>query len=53
MENQLNDQDIGNIIAIIDAASQRGCFKASDMSAVGQLYEKLQKLLSVKETDKD
>jgi hypothetical protein len=45
----LTDTDIANILAIIDVASQRGCFKATDMTTVGQLYEKLQKLISSEE----
>ena len=36
--------DITNLQAVIDAASQRGTFKAADMMVVGSLFEKLQKI---------
>jgi hypothetical protein len=36
--------DITNLQAIIDAASQRGVFKPADMTTVGSLFEKLQKI---------
>lgn len=44
---QLSDLTLGDIVnlqAIIDAASQRGVFKAVDMTTVGSLFEKLQKI---------
>jgi hypothetical protein len=41
---ELSEVDLTNILAIIDIAAQKGCFKASDMATVGQLYEKIQKL---------
>ena len=37
----LNSQDLMNIITIIDLATQKGLFKAQDLTAVGQLYEKV------------
>ena len=38
---ELNSGDIQNLIAIIDLATQKGFFKASDLITIGQLYEKL------------
>jgi len=37
-------EDITNLQAVIDAASQRGVFKAADMMVVGSLFEKLRKI---------
>lgn len=37
----LTIQDLASIINIIDLASQRGAFKASEMTAVGTIYTKL------------
>lgn len=52
---ELNASDIQNLMVIIDLSTQRGVFKASDLVAVGQLYEKL-KTISEKlaaETEKN
>lgn len=52
---ELNAGDIVNLMTIIDLSTQRGVFKASDLVAVGQLYEKL-KTISEKlavETEKN
>ena len=38
---ELNHGDIQNLMVVIDLASQRGVFKATDLVAIGQLYEKL------------
>lgn len=38
---ELNAGDIQNLMVIIDLATQRGVFKAGDLVAIGQLYEKL------------
>jgi hypothetical protein len=38
---ELNSSDIQNLMVVIDMATQRGVFKASDLVAIGQLYEKL------------
>ncbi|NDG33423.1 hypothetical protein EB118_25635 [bacterium] len=38
---ELNQTDIQNLMVVIDIATQRGVFKASDLVAIGQLYEKL------------
>lgn len=38
---ELNQGDIQNLMVVIDMATQRGVFKASDLTAIGQLYEKL------------
>lgn len=39
-------QDLKNLKDIIDVASTRGAFKASEMMAVGQTYTKLEKFLA-------
>ena len=49
---QLTQTDIANLMAIVDMATQRGVFKASDLVAVGQLYEKL-KLIVETQTNKE
>ena len=38
---ELNAGDIQNLMVVIDMATQRGVFKAGDLVAIGQLYEKL------------
>jgi len=38
---ELNNGDIQNMMVVIDLATQRGVFKATDLVAIGQLYEKL------------
>lgn len=38
---ELNHGDIQNLMVVIDLATQRGVFKAGDLVAIGQLYEKL------------
>lgn len=42
---ELTVQDLTSLKTIIDIASQRGTFKASEMSAVGQVYTKLETFL--------
>ena len=42
MENsQLTLADLASLHSIIEAAASRGAFKASEMSKVGQVYDKL------------
>jgi len=50
---ELNKNDLANLATIIDLATQRGLFKASDLTAVAQLYEKLKNLIGepVEQTD--
>lgn len=50
---ELNKNDLVNLATIIDLATQRGLFKASDLSAIAQLYEKLKNLIGdpVEQTD--
>ena len=38
---ELNAGDIQNLMVVIDLATQRGVFKATDLIAIGTLYEKL------------
>ncbi len=44
--NQLNNNEITNLMAIIDMATQKGLFKAADLSTIGQLYDKLKAMSS-------
>jgi hypothetical protein len=37
----LNIQDLVGIKSVIDVATQRGAFKASEMEAVGKVYNRL------------
>jgi hypothetical protein len=41
----LTVQDLQNLKAIIDVASQRGAFKPNEMMTVGQTYSKLEAFL--------
>ena len=42
----LTIQDLGNLRAIIDVASQRGAFRATEMAAVGTTFNKLNDFLN-------
>lgn len=41
-----NRIDVTNMMNIIDVCTQRGAFQASELSGVGQLYDKLKSLIS-------
>jgi hypothetical protein len=43
---ELTVQDLQNLRAIIDVASQRGAFRAAEMSAVGAAFNKLDNFLN-------
>lgn len=43
---ELTIQDLGNLRAIIDVASQRGAFRAAEMAAVGTAFNKLNDFLN-------
>jgi hypothetical protein len=43
---ELTVQDLGNLRAIIDVASQRGAFRAAEMEAVGNAFNKLNNFLN-------
>lgn len=43
---ELTVQDLGNIRAIIDVASQRGAFRAAEMAAVGNVFNRLNDFLN-------
>ena len=43
---ELTIQDLGNLRAVIDVASQRGAFKAAEMAAVGTAFNKLNDFLN-------
>lgn len=46
MDSSLNMNDLQAILAIIDAASQKGVFRAQELTAVGFLYEKVARCLN-------
>lgn len=43
---ELTVQDLGNLRAIIDVAAQRGAFRAPEMEAVGNAFNKLNNFLN-------
>jgi hypothetical protein len=43
---ELTVQDLGNLRAIIDVASQRGAFRAAEMAAVGAAFNRLNDFLN-------
>jgi len=45
MDTQLTIADLASIHQLIDAACTRGAFKASEMRAVGETYDKLTRFL--------
>ena len=46
MENvQLTIGDMASLQSLLEAACNRGAFKAQEMSTVGQVYDKLSKFL--------
>ena len=46
MENaQLTIADLASLHSLIDAACTRGAFKATEMSRVGEIYDKLTRFL--------
>lgn len=46
VQPELTIQDLGNLRAIIDVASQRGAFRAAEMSAIGAAFNKLNDFLN-------
>jgi len=46
VQPELTIQDLGNLRAIIDVASQRGAFRAAEMAAVGTAFNKLNDFLN-------
>lgn len=44
---ELTVQDLGNLRAIIDVAAQRGAFRAPELEAVGNAFNKLNNFLNV------
>ena len=44
--NALSIGDLKNLSTILDIASSRGAFRASEMAGVGQIYNKLQGFLN-------
>ena len=53
MENsQLTLADLASIHSLIEAAASRGAFRASEMSQVGQVFDKLTAFLSAASAQK-
>jgi hypothetical protein len=44
--NNINLQDLQNVLVVIDLACSRGAVRAAELTAVGQLYDKIQKFVS-------
>ena len=44
-DSRLTITDLASVHSLLDAACSRGAFKASEMSQVGQLYDKLSAFL--------
>ena len=51
MENvQLTIADLASLKTLLEAAANRGAFKAAEMSTVGSVYDKLAKFIDVSTT---
>ena len=46
MDNQITIVDLARIRTMIETACERGAFRASEMSTVGEVYERLSAFLS-------
>ena len=51
-KQNLNPSDLISLKNIIDIASKRGAFRASEMTAIGQVYDKLDFATKVVENEK-
>ena len=51
-KQKLNPSDLISLKNIIDIASKRGAFRASEMTAIGQVYDKLDFATKVVENEK-
>ena len=49
MKQTLTDQELAVIARIIDTATQRGIFRAAELTTVGKLFEKIVSILPKKE----
>ena len=49
MNQTLTDQELALIARIIDPATQRGIFRAAELTTVGKLFEKIVSILPKKE----
>lgn len=45
-QHNLTIADMASLRQILDAACQRGAFKAGEMSSIGQIYDKLNAFLA-------
>lgn len=53
MDTQLTIADLASIHQLIDAACTRGAFRASEMRAVGETYDKLTRFLEAVKAQAD
>ena len=51
-KQKLNPSDLISLKNIIDIATKRGAFRASEMTAIGQVYDKLDFATKVVENEK-
>ena len=51
-EQKLNPGDLVSLKNIIDVASKRGAFRASEMTAIGKIYDKLDFATKVVDNEK-
>lgn len=45
MTTDLSGNDLVNILKIVEVCTQRGAFRANELKGVGEVYEKLSKLV--------
>jgi len=48
----LTEQDYRVILSVLDVSAQKGLFRPADFVAVGNLYDKIQKILETAENNK-
>lgn len=53
MKQTLSDKELAIIANIIDVATQRGIFRAADMTVVGELFNKITSMLPKTEDKTD
>jgi|DEB0MinimDraft_4_1074332.scaffolds.fasta_scaffold01562_6 hypothetical protein len=53
MKQTLTDQELSIIANIIDVATQKGIFRAADMTTVGELFNKITSMLPKPEAKED
>jgi hypothetical protein len=53
MKQSLTDRELSIIANIIDVATQKGIFRAADMTVVGELFNKITSMLPKPEAKTD